>query len=83
MFMGGSKQNTHEIVLALAQQGQQQKREGLEVQGVGLSNLNAIWFFLDDGSRLNEFDEVVNDATSLSIAIVFRLVTSNAAIEVR
>jgi hypothetical protein len=42
------------------------KRDGLEVPGVGLSNLSAIWNFLDGGSRFNESDEVVNDATALA-----------------
>lgn len=50
----------------------QEHRDLLEVQGGGgLSNLSAIWSFLDGGNRYNESDEVVNDATSLSIATVF------------
>jgi HK97 family phage portal protein len=49
----------------------QEKRDSLEVQGVGISNLSAIWSFLDGGFNSNESDEPVNDATSLSIATVF------------
>ena len=41
-----------------------EKRDALEVQGNGF-NLGAIWSFLDGGSRGNESDEPVNDATSL------------------
>jgi Phage portal protein len=49
-----------------------EKRDALEVQGGGgLSNLSAIWSFLDGGNGLNESDEVVNDATALSISTVF------------
>jgi HK97 family phage portal protein len=49
-----------------------EKRDALEVQGGGgLSNLSAIWSFLDGGDRFNESDEVVNDATALSISTVF------------
>jgi len=50
---------------------QNEKRDGLEVQGVGIGNLSAIWNFLDGGSRFNESDEPVTDATALSIATVF------------
>lgn len=50
---------------------QNEKRDGLETQGIGLSNLGAIWSFLDGGNRFNESDEVVNDATALSIATVY------------
>ena len=52
---------------------QNEKRDGLEVPGVGLSNLNAIWSFLDAGSRFNESDEVVNDTTALAVSTVFTL----------
>jgi len=48
-----------------------EKRDGLETQGVGLSNFGAIWSFLDGGDRYNESDEVVNDATALSISTVY------------
>lgn len=48
-----------------------QKRDSLEMQGVGLSNLAAIWSFLDGGSNTNESGEFINDATALSIATVF------------
>jgi HK97 family phage portal protein len=50
---------------------QNEKRDGLETQGIGLSNLGAIWSFLNGGNRFNESDEVVNDATALSIATVY------------
>jgi hypothetical protein len=49
---------------------QNEKRDGLDVPSVGLSNLSAIWNFLDGGSRFNESDEVVTDASSLSISTV-------------
>src|ERR1700729_2432364 len=49
-----------------------EKRDAFEIQGGGgLSNLSAIWSFLEGGSRFNESDEAVTDATSLSIATVF------------
>jgi HK97 family phage portal protein len=49
-----------------------EKRDAFEVQGGGgLTNLSAIWSFLDGGNRGNESDEVVTDATSLSISTVF------------
>jgi HK97 family phage portal protein len=49
-----------------------EKRDALEVQGGGgLSNLSAIWSFLDGGGRNNESDEVVNDSTALGIATCF------------
>lgn len=49
-----------------------EKRDAFEVQGgVGLSNLSTIWSFLDGGSRGNESDEVVNDATARSIGTVY------------
>jgi hypothetical protein len=50
---------------------QDEKRDALEVQGNGF-NLGAIWSFLDGGSRGNESDEPVNDATALSVATVYR-----------
>jgi HK97 family phage portal protein len=49
---------------------QNEKRDALEVQGSGF-NLGAIWNFLDGGSRGNESDEPVNDATALSISTVY------------
>jgi hypothetical protein len=49
---------------------QNEKRDGLEVQGNGF-NLSSIWSFLDGGSRGNESDEAVNDATALSISTVY------------
>jgi HK97 family phage portal protein len=50
---------------------QNEKRDGLDSKGVGLFNLGAIWSFLDGGNRFNESDEIVNDATALSISTVF------------
>jgi HK97 family phage portal protein len=50
---------------------QNEKRDGLEVQGVGIGNMSAIWNFLDGGSRFNESDEAVTDTTALSISTVF------------
>src|ERR1700678_1774439 len=50
---------------------QNEKRDGLEVQGVGIGNVSAIWNFLDGGSRFNESDEAVTDTTALSISTVF------------
>src|SRR5277367_6538061 len=51
---------------------QNEKRDALEVMdGGGLSNLSAIWSFLDGGVRGNESDEPVNDATALSISTVY------------
>jgi HK97 family phage portal protein len=49
---------------------QHEKRDSLEVQGNGF-NLGAIWSFLDGGSRGNESDEPVNDATALAISTVY------------
>jgi HK97 family phage portal protein len=49
-----------------------EKRDAFEVMGGGgLSNLDAIWGFLDGGIRGNESDEPINDATSLSISTVY------------
>jgi hypothetical protein len=51
---------------------QHEKRDALEViGGGGLSNLSAIWSFLDGGFRSNESDEVVNDSTALSVNTVW------------
>ena len=53
----------------------QEKRDALEVQGGGgLSNLGAIWSFLDGGSNSNESGEAVNDVSALSIATVYSCV---------
>jgi hypothetical protein len=49
---------------------QNEKQDALEVQGNGF-NSSAIWSLLDGGSRGNESDEPVTDATALSVATVF------------
>jgi HK97 family phage portal protein len=52
-----------------------EKRDALEVQSAGgLSNLSAIWNFLDGGNNGNEAGEPVNDSTALSIATVYSCV---------
>jgi HK97 family phage portal protein len=51
---------------------QYEKRDALEeMGGGGLTNLSAIWSFLDGGNTGNESSEPVTDATSLSVATVF------------
>jgi HK97 family phage portal protein len=49
-----------------------EQRDMLETQGSGgLSNLSAIWNFLDGGQRPNESGQLVNDVTATSIATVY------------
>jgi len=51
-----------------------EKRDALDIQGVGLNNLGAIWSFLRGGNNENESGEAINDASALAISTVYSCV---------
>ena len=51
-----------------------EKRDALDIQGIGLNNLGAIWSFLRGGNNENESGEAINDASALAISTVYSCV---------